>query len=90
MVWFIGFNGKLNQQILLKSYPGAHVVSVNAGPHGGAAECAKTSVLTFCQWSTTSTVGDLVIRSSILGGPVSTATADSLMIKMRNSVEHSA
>jgi hypothetical protein len=91
LVWFIGFNGKLNQQIILKSYPDARVVNVNAGPHGGAAECAKTSALTFCQWSTTSTVGDLVIRSgSVLGGPVSTATADSLMIKIRNSVEHSA
>jgi hypothetical protein len=91
LVWFIGFNGSFNQQIVLKSYPGARVVSVNAGPHGGAAECAKSSSLTFCQWSTNSTVGDLLIRSSsILGGPVSTATADSLMIKMRNSVEHSS
>jgi len=91
LVWFIGFNGSFNQQIVLKSYPDARVVSVNAGPHGGAAECAKSSSLTFCQWSTNSTVGDLLIRSSsILGGPVSTATADSLMIKMRNSVEHSA
>jgi hypothetical protein len=39
-------------------------------------------------------VGDLIITSSDLGalggGPVSTATADSLLIKMRNSVEHSA
>ena len=91
LVWFIGFNGKLNQQIILKSYPDAHVVSVNPGPHGGSAECAKSTTVTFCQWSTTSTVGDLVIRSSsVLGGAVPTATADSLMIKMRNSVEHSA
>jgi hypothetical protein len=91
LVWFIGFNGSFNQQIVLKSYPGARVVSVNAGPHGGAAECAKSSSLTFCQWSTSSTVGDLLIRSSsIVGGPVSTAAADSLMIKMRNSVEHSS
>ena len=90
LVLFIGFNGKLNQQIVLKSYPGARVVSVNAGPHGGVAECAKSSLLTFCQWSTNSTVGELLIRSSAIGGPVPTATADSLMIKMRNSVEHSA
>jgi hypothetical protein len=91
LVWFIGFNGKLNQQIVLKSYPDARVVSVNPGPHGGAAECAKASTLTFCQWSTTSTVGDVLIRSSsVLGGAVSTATADSLMIRMRNSVEHPA
>jgi hypothetical protein len=90
LVLFLGFNGKFNQQIVLKSYPDASVVSVNAGPHGGVAECAKSSTLTFCQWSTTSTVGDLLIRSSAIGGPVSTATADSLMIKMRNSVEHSA
>jgi hypothetical protein len=91
LVWFIGFNGSLNQQIVLKSYPDAKVVSVNAGPHGGVAECAKSPSLTFCQWSTNSTVGDLLIRSSsVLGGPVSTATADSLLIRMRNSVEHSA
>jgi len=91
LVWFIGFNGSFNQQIVLKSYPDARVVSVDAGPHGGAAECAKSPTLTFCQWSTNSTVGDLLIRSSsILGGPVSTATADSLMIKVRNSVEHSS
>jgi hypothetical protein len=90
LVWFVGFNGSFNQQIVLKSYPDAKVVSVNAGPHGGAAECAKSSSLTFCQWSTNSTVGDLLIRSSsVLGGPVSTATADSLMIKVRNSVEQS-
>jgi hypothetical protein len=89
LVLFIGFNGKFNRQIVLKSYPDARVVSVDAGPHGGAAECAKSSSLTFCQWSTNSTVGDLLIRSSAIGGPVSTATADSLMIKMRNSVEHS-
>ena len=88
LVWFIGFNGAFNQQIVLKSYPGARVLNVSAGPHGGVAECASSSALTFCQWSTTSTVGDLIIRaSSIVGGPVSTATADSLMIKMRNSVE---
>ncbi|HTZ28758.1 MAG TPA: hypothetical protein VMC83_32460 [Streptosporangiaceae bacterium] len=90
LVWFVGFNGSFNQQIVLKSYPDAKVVSVSAGPHGGAAECAKSTSLTFCQWSTNSTVGDLLIRSSsVLGGPVSTATADSLLIKVRNSVEHS-
>jgi hypothetical protein len=91
LVLFIGFNGTFNQQIVLKSYPGARVLTVNAGPHGGAAECASSSSVTFCQWSTNSTVGDLIIStSSILGGPVPTATADSLMIKMRNSVEHPA
>jgi hypothetical protein len=91
LVLFVGFNGTFNQQIVLKSYPGARVLTVNAGPHGGAAECASSSSVTFCQWSTNSTVGDLIIStSSILGGPVSTATADSLMIKMRNSVEQSA
>jgi hypothetical protein len=90
VVLYVGFNGKFNQQIVLKSYPDSKVVSVDAGPHGGAAECAKSPTLTFCQWSTNSTVGELLIRSSAIGGPVSTATADSLMIKMRNSVEHSA
>jgi hypothetical protein len=39
-------------------------------------------------WSTNSTVSELIIRTSVLGGPVSTASADSLMIKMRSSVEH--
>jgi hypothetical protein len=88
LVWFVGFNGNFAKQIILESYTGGRVVTVNAGPHGGAAECASTSSLTFCQWSTNSTVGDLIIRASdILGGPVSTATADSLMIKIRNSVE---
>ena len=52
LVWFIGFNGAFNQQIVLKSYPGARVLNVSAGPHGGVAECASSSALTFCQWST--------------------------------------
>jgi hypothetical protein len=94
LVWFIGFNGTFSEQLVLRSYQGARIVTVDAGPHGGVAECASTTTDTFCQWSTTSTVGDLIITSSDLGalggGPVSTATADSLLIKMRNSVEHSA
>jgi hypothetical protein len=69
-------------------YQGARILTVDTGPHGGAAECASSTTATFCQWSTSSTVGDLIIRTSALGGPVSTASADSLMIKMRNSVEH--
>jgi hypothetical protein len=90
LVWFIGFNGTFDKQLVLESYQGARILTVNAGPHGGAAECASSTNATFCQWSTSSTVGDLIIRSSVLGGPVSTASADSLMIKMRNSVEHPA
>jgi hypothetical protein len=90
LVWFIGFNGAFNKQIVLKTYQGARVLSVNAGPHGGAAECASSASATFCQWSTNSTVGELIIRTSFLGGPVSTASADSLMIKIRNNVEHPA
>jgi hypothetical protein len=90
LVWFIGFNGTFDKQIVLESYQGARVLSVSAGPHGGAAECASSASATFCQWSTNSTVGELIIRTSVLGGPVSTASADSLMIKMRNSVEHPA
>jgi hypothetical protein len=90
LVWFIGFNGTFKQQLVLKSYQGARVLTVNAGPHGGAAECASSTSSTFCQWSTTSTVGDLIITTTALGGPVSTATADSLLIRMRNSVEHPA
>jgi hypothetical protein len=90
LVWFIGFNGSFDKQIVLESYQGARIRTVNAGPHGGAAECASSASATFCQWSTSSTVGDLIIRTSVLGGPVSTASADSLMIKMRNSVEHPA
>jgi hypothetical protein len=46
LVWFIGFNGTFNQQIVLRSYPGARVLTVNAGPHGGAAECASSSAVT--------------------------------------------
>jgi hypothetical protein len=90
LVWFIGINGTFDKQIVLESYQGARVLSVNAGPHGGAAECASSAAATFCQWSTNSTVGELIIRTSALGGPVSTASADSLMIKIRNSVEHPA
>jgi hypothetical protein len=90
LVLFIGFNGTFDKQLVLESYQGARILTVNAGPHGGAAECASSTTATFCQWSTNSTVGDLIIRTSILGGPVSTARADSLLIKMRNSVEHPA
>jgi hypothetical protein len=89
LIWFIGFNGTFSKQIVLERYQGARIQNVNAGPHGGVAECASSKSATFCQWSTNSTVGELLIRaSSILGGPVSTATADSLVIRMRNSVEH--
>jgi hypothetical protein len=90
LVWFIGLNGTFSKQIVLESYQGARVLSVSAGPHGGAAECASSATATFCQWSTSSTVGELIIRTSALGGPVSTASADSLMIKMRSSVEQPA
>jgi hypothetical protein len=90
LVWFIGFNGTFDKQIVLERYQGARILTVNAGPHGGAAECARSATATFCQWSTNSTVGELIIRTSALGGPVSTASADSLMIKIRNSVEHPA
>ena len=87
MVWFSGFR-RVQLAECAQELSGCPRPDVSAGPHGGVAECASSSALTFCQWSTTSTVGDLIIRaSSILGGPVSTATADSLMIKMRNSVE---
>jgi hypothetical protein len=91
LVWFIGFNGAFSEQIVLRSYQGARIVTVNAGPHGGVAECASTTSDTFCQWSTTSTVGDLIITASAIGGgPISITTADNLMIKIRNSVEHPA
>jgi hypothetical protein len=91
LVWFIGFNGAFSEQIVLRSYQGARIVTVNAGPHGGVAECASTTSNTFCQWSTTSTVGDLIITASAIGGgPISITTADNLMIKIRNSVEHPA
>jgi hypothetical protein len=89
LVWFIGFNGAFGRQLVLKRYPGGRVVTVSAGPHGGVAECASSTSATLCQWSTTSTVADLIIRTSALGGPVSIASADSLMIRMRDSVEQS-
>jgi hypothetical protein len=68
LVWFVGFNGTFNKQLVLERYQGARVVSVNAGPHGGVAECARSTSATLCQWSTTTTVGDLIIRTSALGG----------------------
>ena len=87
LVWFYGFSGTFSKQLVLSRYQGARVVNVNAGPHGGVAECARSTTATLCQWSTSTTVGDVLIRTLALGGPVSIANADSLMIKMRDSVE---
>lgn len=87
LVWFAGFNGTFDRQLVLDRYQGARVVNVDAGPHGGVAECARSTSATLCQWSTTTTVGQVIIRTSALGGPVPIASADSLMIKVRDSVE---
>jgi hypothetical protein len=89
-VEFVGFNGAFKETVELRSYQHARVTSVSPGPHGGVAECARSTIATLCQWSTSSTVGDVVIRTSTLGGSVPIGTADSLMIKIRNSVEHHA
>jgi hypothetical protein len=91
-IGYAGLNGTFNAQIVLKPGNGVQVVNVNAGPHGGTAECARTSVETICQWSTGTTIGrlDIIPTGGLLGGsgsPDSISAADSLMIKIRDAVE---
>lgn len=89
-VGFAGLNGTFNSQIVLKPPAGGPKVSnVDAGPHGGAAECVKTSTATICQWSTSTTIGRLDIIPSQGGGSVaSISAADSLLLKIRAATEH--
>jgi hypothetical protein len=95
-VGFSGLNGSFNAQVVLKPGNGISVSDVDPGPHGGAAECAKTSAETICQWSTSTTIGRLDIIPLPLGLPpppsgsgsvMSISAADNLMIKIRDAAE---
>lgn len=90
-VGLIGFNGKFNVSLVLKSGPSMTVSSANAGPHGGVAECGTASSDVVCQWSTPTTVGIVVVTSSTPGASQETVkTVDNLMIRIRDSAERSA
>jgi hypothetical protein len=94
-IGFAGLTGTFNAQIVLKPGNGVQVSNVNAGPHGGAAECARTSAEAICQWSTGTTIGriDVIPAGELTGGsgtPVSISAADALMIKIRDAAEKPA
>jgi hypothetical protein len=90
-VGFIGFNGTFNVQIVLKSGSGLTVSRADPGPHGGVAECGTADPNAICQWSTSSTVGIVIVLPTSLA-PVheSAATTNRLMLSIRNDVEQSA
>jgi hypothetical protein len=87
---FIGFNGTFNVQVLLKSGVGLKVSNANPGPHGGTAECGSAGPDAICQWSTGTTVGIVIFIPANAAGHESTTAANSLMIKIRDSVEQPA
>jgi hypothetical protein len=88
---FIGFNGTFSKQIALKTGASIKVSGVSPGPHGGVAECGSAGPDAVCQWSTSSTVGIVVvIPTSLSAGNETTAHAAHLMIKIRNGVERHA
>jgi hypothetical protein len=90
-VGFIGFNGAFNVRVALKTGAGIKVSSANPGPHGGTAECGSGSSYAVCQWSTATTVGIvLVIPASSGASHESLASANDLMIRIRDSVERPA
>ena len=90
-IGFAGLNGTFDAQIVLKPGNGVKVSNVNPGPHGGAAECARTSTETICQWSTSTTIGRLdIIPVATNGSPESISAADTLMIKIRDAAERPA
>jgi hypothetical protein len=89
-VGFAGLNGTFNAQVVLKAGNGIKVSSVSPGPHGGAAECARTPAETICQWSTSTTIGRLDIIPTSGGSTESISTADNLMIKIRDAAEKPA
>jgi hypothetical protein len=94
-IGFAGLNGTFNAQIVLRPGNGVQVSNVKAGPHGGAAECARTSTETICQWSTGTTIGrlDIIPASGLTGGsgtPDSISAAASLLLKIRDAVEKPA
>lgn len=88
-VGFIGFNGTFNVRVALKTGAGLTVTTANPGPHGGTAECGTDGINTLCQWSTGTTVGIVIVIPTSLGaGPEKRKDAHSLMLKIRDSVEH--
>ena len=88
-VGFIGFNGTFNVRVVLKTGAGLTVTKANPGPHGGTAECGTDGINTLCQWSTGTTVGIVIMIPTSLGaGPEKPRDAHSLMLEIRNSVEH--
>lgn len=90
-VGFIGFNGTFNVQVVLKNGPHLKVSKASPGPHGGTAECGQLSPDTLCQWSTPTTVGIIVvIPTTAAASPESIAAANSLMLRIREAVEHSS
>jgi hypothetical protein len=89
-VGFIGFNGTFNVRVALTTGSNLKVSAAHPGPHGGTAECGTTGTDAVCQWSTGTTVGIvLVIPTNPAAGEISTATANNLMIKIRDSAERS-
>jgi hypothetical protein len=89
-VGFIGFNGTFNVRVALTTGSNLKVSAAHPGPHDGTAECGSTGTDAICQWSTGTTVGIvLVIPTNPAAGEISTASANNLMIKIRDSVEHS-
>jgi hypothetical protein len=88
-VGFIGFNGTFNVRVVLKTGAGLTVTKANPGPHGGTAECGADSVDNLCQWSTGTTVGIMVvIPTNPVARPEKRRVAQSLMLEIRDSVEH--
>jgi hypothetical protein len=89
-IGFAGFTGKFNAKIVLTPGRGGQVSNVSAGPHGGAAECARTGPETICQWSTGTTIGRIYIIPTTGNSTESISDADTLMIKIRDAVEKPA
>jgi hypothetical protein len=88
-VGFVGFNGTFNVRVALKTGAGLTVTKANPGPHGGTAECGTDGINTVCQWSTSTTVGIVIVIPTSLGaGPEKRKDTHSLMLKIRDSVEH--
>jgi hypothetical protein len=90
-VGFIGFNGTFNVQVVLKSGPHLKVSKATAGPHGGTAECGQLRPDTLCQWSTSTTVGIIVVvPTSSSASQESLTAANNLMLRIRAVVEQSS
>jgi hypothetical protein len=87
-VGFIGFNGSFNVRVALKDGPGLDVSSVSPGPHGGTAECGTSGQEAICQWSTSTTVGFVVVVPATAESvPEPASSAARLMLRIRDDVE---